>query len=114
MYVKKYKGKVLGAVFTADEQKAIDIEIAKQIVEANKTLISDLDAMVLYTLMVDQGWGKKRLRAFWNKVHEEHDKLVKHYECPDDYVWLAKYKLKEAGVDVDAWNAELHVEGEDK
>lgn len=33
-------------------------------------------------------------------------KLIKHYEMPDDYVWLCKEKLKEIGVDVEAWNKE--------
>jgi len=110
MFVKKYKGKVYGAEFTADEQKAIDIEVNRQIIEASDELISNLDAMVLYTLMVTQGWKKKRLRDFWESVRAEYKKLIEHYEAPDKYVWLAKYKLKEEGVDVDAWNAELNTD----
>lgn len=107
MYVKKYKGKVYGAEFTADEQKAIDIEVSKQLVEAVDRMMNDLDAMVLYTLMVSEGWKRKKLRSFWERVHTERDNLVKHYECTnDEYVWLARYKLKEIDVDVDAWNAE--------
>lgn len=107
MYVKKYKGKVYGAEFTADEQKAIDIEVSKQLVEATDRLMNDLDAMVLYTLMVSEGWKRKKLRSFWEAVHKERDNLVKHYECTnDDYVWLARYKLKEIDVNVDEWNSE--------
>lgn len=109
MFVKKYKGKVYGAEFTADEQKAIDIEVNKQIVAVSDELVSNLDAMVLYTLMVTEGWKQKRLRKFWDAVREEYQKLITQYEAPDSYVWLAKYKLKENGVDVDAWNAELNV-----
>lgn len=107
MFVKKRNGNVYGAVFTADEQKAIDIEVRKQLVEISKDLITNLDAMVLYTLFVREGWKKKKLRAFWEAARAEHDKLVQYYQAPDEYVWLAKYKLKEIGVDVDAWNAEL-------
>ena len=36
----------------------------------------------------------------------EHDRLIQHYEMPDDYTWLCKEELKKIGVDVEAWNRE--------
>lgn len=108
MYVKKYKGKVYGAEFTTDEQKAIDIEISKQLRETVDTFMRDMDAVILYTLLASEGWKQKRLRAFWENVYKEREKLLQHYECSsDDYVWLARYKLKEIGVNVDEWNDEI-------
>lgn len=60
MRVKQYKGKVFGADFTAKERLAMNIEINRQIVEADRKYTNDIDAMVLYTLHVHLGFGKKR------------------------------------------------------
>lgn len=106
MLVKKSGGKVFGAVLTAAEKKAMDMEINRQIVEADRRYTDDIDAMVLYTLRVHLGFGVKRLRRFYEAFSAEHDRLVQHYEMPDDYVWLCKEKLKEIGVDIEAWNRE--------
>lgn len=106
MLVKKSGGKVFGAVLTAAEKRAMDMEINRQIVEADRRYTDDIDAMVLYTLRVHLGFGVKRLRRFYEAFSAEHDRLVQHYEMPDDYVWLCKEKLKEIGVDVEAWNRE--------
>lgn len=106
MLVKKSGGKVFGAVLTAVEKKAMDMEINRQIVEADRRYTDDIDAMVLYTLRVHLGFGVKRLRRFYEAFSAEHDRLIQHYEMPDDYVWLCKEKLKEIGVDVGAWNRE--------
>jgi hypothetical protein len=106
MQIKKAGGKVFGAVLTAAERKAMDIEINRQIVEADRQYTDNIDAMVLYTLRVHLGFGPKRLRRFWEAFSAEHDRLIRYYEMLDDYAWLCKTKLKEAGVDVEAWNRE--------
>lgn len=106
MHIKKSGGKIFGAVLTAAEKKAMDIEINRQIVEADRQYTDNIDAMVLYTLHVHLGFGKKRLRRFYEAFSAEHDRLVQYYEMPDDYTWLCKEKLKEIGVDVEAWNRE--------
>ena len=54
----------------------------------------DIDAMVLYTLAVHLGFGPKRLRRFYEAFAAEHDRLIQHYEMPDDYTWLCKEELK--------------------
>ena len=66
MRIKKAGGKVFGAVLTAAERKAMDMEINRQIVEADRRYADDIDAMVLYTLHVHLGFGKKRLRKFYD------------------------------------------------
>ena len=55
MRIKKAGGKVFGAVLTAAEKKAMNMEINRQIVEADKRYADDIDAMVLYTLHVHLG-----------------------------------------------------------
>ena len=47
MIVKKAGGKVYGAVFTAAEKKAMEMEINRQIIEADKRYTDNIDAMVL-------------------------------------------------------------------
>lgn len=106
MRVKQHKGKVYGAELTAKERRAMELEISRQIAEAERKHENDLDILVLYVLHVHLGFGKKRLRRFYEAFTIEHDKLVEHYEMPDDDVWLADFKLKKIGVDVAEWNAE--------
>lgn len=79
MQIKKSGGKVFGAVLTAAEKKAMELEINRQIAEADKRYIDDIDAMVLYTLRVYLGFGPKRLRKFWDALSAEHDRLIQHY-----------------------------------
>lgn len=45
MRIKKAGGKVFGAVLTAAERKAMDMEINRQIVEADRRYADDIDAM---------------------------------------------------------------------
>ena len=106
MRVKKAGGKVFGAVLSAAEKKAMDMEINRQIVEADRRYTDDIDAMVLYTLRVHLGFGKKRLRKFYDAFSAEHDRLIQYYQMPDGYTWLCKEMLKRIGVDVEAWNRE--------
>lgn len=47
MRIKKAGGKVFGAVLTAAERKAMDMEINRQIVEADRRYADDIDAMTL-------------------------------------------------------------------
>lgn len=90
------------------EKEAIRREAHQVVLETNEQYSIDVDAMVLYTLHVHLGFGKKRLRAFWDAFQKYRDDLIKHYQMPDDYVWLCRYKLKEIGVDVELWNKELN------
>lgn len=106
MRIKKAGGKIFGAVLSAAEKKAMDMEINRQIVEADRRYADDIDAMVLYTLHVHLGFGKKRLRKFYDAFSAEHDRLIQYYQMPDDYTWLCKEMLKRIGVDVEAWNKE--------
>lgn len=106
MMIKKAGGKIFGAILTTAERKAMEAEINRQIAEADRRYTNDLDAMILYTLSVHFGFGPKRLRRFWEAVTAEHQRLVRHYEMPDDYPWLCREHLKRIGVDVEKWNAE--------
>ena len=84
MWIKQSGGKVFGATFTAKEQKAIDIEINRQILEADEKYQNNIDASVLYALRVYAGWGPKKLRDFYESFGPIHDDLRAYYEMPDD------------------------------
>lgn len=88
----------------------MQLEINRQIVEADRKYVNDVDAMVLYFLFKHLGFKKKRLRRAWEQFTVIHDELVRYYELPTaDNAWLADVELKRIGVDVAAWNAEKGV-----
>lgn len=105
MVVKKAGNQIFGVSLTKAERKALDIELNRQIAAADRRYTNDLDAAILYTLHHSFGFGPARLRKFYDAVHTEREQMIKHYEMPDDYTWLCISKLKEIGVDVEAWNA---------
>ena len=109
MFVKKSKqsNKVFGAVLTASEKKAMDMEIQRQI--ANYTLMHnrELEAMILWTLHENFGFGPKRLKRFSNKFVVAVEILVHNYELDNsDDAWICTHKLKAYGVDLEQWEHE--------
>ncbi len=95
-----------GIKLTARARRALDAEINRQIIEADRKYTNAIDAAFLFFLHKHLGFGKKRLRRAWEQFAVIHDDLVKYYELPDNSAWLADRKLQEIGVDVAAWNAE--------
>lgn len=109
MYVNKHKGKIFGATFSKAEKKAMEIEINRQCAEAQMKLSLDLDSMVLYMLASEFGFGKKRLRRAYEALKQGHDDLLQHYQMDEgDGPYLARYKLLQAGVDVEKWYKEIY------
>ena len=108
MRVKKLYGKPYGVEFTATERKAMNLEINRQIMEKDEKYKEDIDAMVLYVLMVHYGWKRRRLRKFWDAFIKEHKALREYYlmDDPGDNEWLAHWKLKQIGVDIHQWYQE--------
>ena len=108
MRVKKTGGKVYGATLTDAEKKAINMEIRRQLAEMVKNNMEEVDATVLYVLMTEFGFGKKRLRRFHGTFDEQITALVNRYEMDsDDDVWLCTEMLKRRGIDINQWNKEL-------
>lgn len=108
MRVKKAGGKVYGAVLTNAEKKAMDMEIKRQLAEMDKKNMEEVDAVVLYVLMTEFGFGEKRLRRFHDTFSEQITALVNRYQLDsDDDVWLCTEMLKRRGIDISQWNKEL-------
>ena len=75
---------------SAGERQAMDMEIKRQCAEYDKRNATEIDAMVLWILHEEFGFGPERLRR---------------YEMNDE-AWLCTRKLKEYGVDVEEWSKE--------
>ncbi len=95
--------------FTKKEKDIIDEEVNKLILQRDMEYAADMDAMILYVLMKEYGWRKKRLRKFWDLFRKAHQELRDFYEMQSnrDNVWLAHRKLADIGVDVKAWQGEI-------
>lgn len=95
--------------FSNREKRIVDEEINKLILQRDMEYAADMDAMILYVLMTEYGFRKKRLRKFWDKFRKALQELRDFYEMQSnaDNVWLAHRKLADIGVDVKAWQAEI-------
>ena len=108
MQIKKAGGRVYGATLTSSEKKAMNMEIRRQLAEMDKKNMEEIDATVLYVLMTEFGFGKKRLRRFHDTFGEKITELVLRYQMSsDDNVWLCTEMLKRRGIDINQWNKEL-------
>lgn len=112
MRVKKYKGKVYGAEFTKEEQKAFDIEVEKQLAEWNAAHDRELTAMSLWILHEQFGFGPERLKKFFMHFHKDIYALNARYLADEgendlDSLYLCSMKVKEYGIDLEAWEKEI-------
>lgn len=104
MHVKKNRGKVYGASFSLNEKKAIEREIQNQLAEYDKNHAKELSAMVLWVLHNEFGFGKTRLKRFYDIYATAVDGLINRYDLDDsDQIWLCTKKLKDAGIDIEEW-----------
>lgn len=101
----------------------VDNQMDKRIEEHKKEFWKDLmayasavDATVLLTLYHHVGWGKKRLRDFYEELIRTRVNFRKHFRDGSDYVeqYIGENAEDEAivqellkiGVDIKAWEAE--------
>ena len=98
MVIKKSNGKIYGAVLTANERKALNMEIQRQL--AHK--LDEVDATVLWILHEEFGFGEKRLQRFYSRFFQEMNKLVSSSENPD-MKSVCSEKLLEYGINISDW-----------
>ena len=107
MRIKKSGKHITGAEFTNAEQKAIEMELRKQYAEWDRKHSKEIDAVVLYQLHTQLGFGKDRLKRFFEGFRPAANELVKRYELDEaDQIWIQTEKLKEIGVDLEEWYKE--------
>lgn len=105
MKIKKSGTKIYGANFTAAERKAMDMEIKRQLAEYDAKHKLELQALILWQLHEQLGFGTKRLKRFYDGFDVAIDALISRYELEgSDSVWLCTLKLKDIGADIEKWN----------
>ncbi len=86
---------------------AMDREIKRQLAEYDRAHALEIDAMVLWVLHDKFGFGKTRLKKFFDEFAGAVDELLEWYEMDtSDQSWICTHKLKEIGVDVEQWDWE--------
>ena len=106
MRVKKSRGRIFGAEMTSAEKKAMDMEIRRQLDEYNKKNEDEIDAVILWHLHEEFGFGKKRLMRFYETFSKRMKDLSDYYVFEMDRMpWLYSQKLKEYGIDISELNS---------
>lgn len=107
MYFKKAGKSIFGVQLNKAEQRALDQEINRQIVENDRRFDMDRESFILWMLHVQFGFGPKRLKKAWELFYSETLKLREYYQMDqEDGGWLARKKLKEIGCDIESWYKE--------
>ena len=76
---KKSGGKIFAVQFNKAEERALDQEIKKQIVENDRAFDMDKESSILWMLHTQFGFGPKRLKLAWKLFYAETRKLREHY-----------------------------------
>ena len=105
------KARVLSGKLKMDDKVRAAMEaeaerMAKEAIEdMNRQNEDELDAMVLYILHAEFGFGETRLKRFYNSFSTGLRELGERYKMNeyDDRLWLCQRKLKEAGIDISEW-----------
>jgi len=89
MYIKKSGKRIFGASFSNAEKKAMEMEIKRQLAEYDRKHTLEIDAMILWTLHEQFGFGEKRLKRFYDSFARGLNELSGRYELDDsDQAWL--------------------------
>lgn len=103
--VKKAGGKVYGADLTAAQKLAMNMEIQRQLAVYDRGHMLEVQAVFLWQLHTQLGFGPKRLKKFYDGFAPALRELTKRYELEDtDQIWLCTHMLKQIGVDIDQWD----------
>lgn len=87
-------------------------EQAKSIfAEYDRKQANEFDAVILWVLHKDFGFGAVRLKRFYDQFSSGIDDLLKRYELSDiDLCWLCTRLLLDEGIDVAQWRIDKEKE----
>lgn len=107
MRLKKSGKRAFGMNLSRNEHKAMEIEIKRQLADYDRKHGLEMDALVLWVLYNEFGFGPVRLRRFYDRFAESIKELIARYDLEDsDDIWLCTRKLKDRGIDIEAWHKE--------
>jgi len=92
-------------VMSKKQQKAMDEEIIRQLLERDEGYDIDSIASFLWAVRVcEPKYGAKRLRRLFDTWWNERMRLREYYQMgANDDGFICRHKLKDIGVDVEAW-----------
>lgn len=88
------------------QQRALDAEISRQLVEKRNEFLKDMDAMMLLSIHRKCGFGKRKLTEIFKSFILDYEKFIDDYQV--EGAWMAAYRLKEeTGLDIEELHKEL-------
>lgn len=109
MRVLKSGKHIIGAELTNAEEKALDMEARRRLAEYTRKHILEIEARTMWAIRQATGWGEIRLKRAYDLLDISLDELIEHYEAgPEDVQWLCTRKLKDEGIDIEAWRREKY------
>ena len=98
-----------------ETKKTIEIEVTRMVREESQRQIkdimerfyNDLDAIILWALHEHFGFGAERLHRFYLAFTAIYKDLRDFYEMGSDTPYVCKVKLRDIGVDLEAWQKEV-------
>lgn len=107
MNMKKLNKTVYGAYLSATEKRAMDKEIKRQLAEYDARHKLEFQALILWQLHEQFGFGKKRLKRFYYNFDKAIDSLIDRYKLNDtETTWICTLRLKEIGIDIEKLDEE--------
>lgn len=99
-----------------DIQKAAMLaEIDRQLIESNHNNNVEIAARVLWVLHEEFGFGKDRLKRYFDAFDKTLNDLDDYYQMEEkDEKLLCTYKLQSIGVDISKWEQEAKVKEKKK
>ena len=112
MIFPKINGRPYKVILNKAEERIMRDEINKSILHAMREAEKDGDATYLLILHDHYGFSVKKLKNIWKMLYTENKKYEKYYELePGEGLWYARRRLKEVGIDLDAWYNEEQANG---
>lgn len=84
----------------------MNLEIQRQLAEYDKKHTTEIDALILWILHSEFGFGEKRLRRFYDRFNKAVAEILERYVMEEDKVWLCTYLLKQYEIDLEKWREE--------
>lgn len=99
------RDQIIKAAIEGPGREALEKEINRQILERQRQYGIDTDVSMIWVLYQKYGFGPKRLKELYQAMLKEYLRMRQHYEIRELYP--ERMKLKERGIDVEAWYDEL-------
>lgn len=106
MNFHRCNGQIFKVELTPKEQKALDAEISRSLIEKHSEFVDDVDYMIMRILHNEFGFGLTRLKRFYEAFIADNDALVKHYEMGDAGAYIARKEMNAIGCNIEQWNRE--------